>query len=301
MFEELFTRSKTIEEYQTAPLADERLRYIVHCSERGARRSTLRRTAVHQLALVRLLDLHEGDRVSLARIHAAAREWSGPGVHWYGRRASAEATTRFVGHAIRWLRFLGWLDEPEKARHPHAAEVAAYVLWMREERGFSEETIKGCCVAVDGFFDRLAAENILLAAIRITDIDRVIAAWHARKDYSRVTIRDYVERLRAFFRFAEDRRWCSSGMAATIRPPRVYPDEKIPQGLAREDILRLLATTEGDRPADMRDRAILMLLVAYGLRAAEVGGLRLDCGATIKMRLSDNQGKNFLTLRSGFK
>ena len=26
-----------------------------------------------------------------------------------------------------------------------------------------------------------------------------------------------------------------------------------------------------------------------------------NCGATIKMRLSDNQGKNFLTLRSGFK
>ena len=31
-----------------------------------------------------------------------------------------------------------------------------------------------------------------------------------------------------------------------------------------------------DRPVDKRDRAILMLFIAYGLRAGEVGGLRLD-------------------------
>jgi site-specific recombinase XerD len=37
-----------------------------------------------------------------------------------------------------------------------------------------------------------------------------------------------------------------------------------------------LATTEGDRLVDKRDRAILMLFIAYGLRASEVGGLRLD-------------------------
>ena len=38
----------------------------------------------------------------------------------------------------------------------------------------------------------------------------------------------------------------------------------------------MLATTEGDRPADVRDRAILMLLITYGLRAGEVADLRLD-------------------------
>ena len=37
-----------------------------------------------------------------------------------------------------------------------------------------------------------------------------------------------------------------------------------------------MATTDGDRLVDKRDRAILMLFIAYGLRAGEVGGLRLD-------------------------
>lgn len=52
-------------------------------------------------------------------------------------------------------------------------------------------------------------------------------------------------------------------------PPQRYPGETIPKGLSRDDV-RLLATTEGDRPHDMRARAILMLLITYGLRAGEL-------------------------------
>ena len=33
---------------------------------------------------------------------------------------------------------------------------------------------------------------------------------------------------------------------------------------------------QGDRPADIRDRALLLLLAVYGLRAGEVVGLRLE-------------------------
>lgn len=42
---------------------------------------------------------------------------------------------------------------------------------------------------------------------------------------------------------------------------RVYPTNTVPAGLSREDVERLLATTEGERTVDKRDRAILMLLV----------------------------------------
>ena len=56
MFEELFTRPAAIEEYRNAPLAEDRLRYLVHCAECGARRETLSKIAMDQLCLVRLLD-----------------------------------------------------------------------------------------------------------------------------------------------------------------------------------------------------------------------------------------------------
>ena len=56
MFGELFTQIETIKEYQSAPLVEERLRYLVHYAEPGASRYTLRAVAANQLSLVRLLD-----------------------------------------------------------------------------------------------------------------------------------------------------------------------------------------------------------------------------------------------------
>ena len=276
MFEELFVLPSRVETYRTAPLAEYRLRYLEHLKETGATRSTLRKSANDQLGVVRLLDLRAGDRVSVSEIEAAAMKWSRPGGRRCGWQASPKAKTKFVGHAVRWLRFMGWIDEPEEERHPYCAEVAAYEAWMRGERGLSEETIRDYCGAADQFFDLLTASDVPLASVTITDIDGAIAAKNARGTWSRRTMHDYAQRLRAFFRFAEDRGWCMPGMAAAIMPPRFYPDETVPKGLNREDVLRLLATTEGDRRADKRDRAILMLFIAYGLRVGEVCCLRLD-------------------------
>ena len=276
MFEDLFERPCTIAKYREAPHDGARLRYLQHLQDCGAKPRTLRSIASHQLGLTRLLDLGEGERVSVSQVEAAAGKWS----RRVGRRAhrstSRRRTAVFVGHGVRWLQFLGWLEEPDKVRHPHAAEVATFAAQMRGDRGLSEKTVRCYCAVADEFFDCLATRDVALASVKITDIDGAIAAKDARGNCSRTTIKLYAERLRAFFRFAEARGWCMPGISAAIMPLRVYPDETIPTGPTREDIQRLLASTEGDRPVDKRDRAILMLFVAYGLRAGEVGGLHLD-------------------------
>ena len=275
MFETLFTRPGMVGRNRAAPLLDERLGYLEHCARGGARRGTLRTIAAHQISLVRILELQEGERVSMTRVEAAADQWSLPGGRRCSRPASSEVRRRFIGHAVRWLRFAGLLDEPAKARHTHSGEAAAFGAWMRGERGWSEETVCGCLSAVDRFLEGLDDRRVALAEVGIADIDREVARWHAR-DCSRITIHDYSERLRTFLRFAESQGWCAPGLADGIMPYRFHPGRPLPKGLDRDEVLRLLATSEGDRPADVRDRAVLMLLVAYGLRSGEVAGLRLD-------------------------
>ncbi|MDE0221796.1 MAG: tyrosine-type recombinase/integrase [Spirochaetaceae bacterium] len=275
MFEDLFTDRGTIARYRAASLLDERLSYLRHCAAGGFRPPLLRRIAAHQAGLVRLLDLHEGDRVSVARIEGAADQWSLPGGRRSSRPALPQARQRFVGHAVRWLRHMDMLEEPDAPRHRRADEVSAFEAWMRDERGWSEETVRGCLGTVDRFLEGLDEREVALGAIEAGDIDREAARWHAR-GCSRITVRDYAQRLRAFFRFAERRAWCRPGLAEGIMPPRFHPGEPLPKGLDREEVLRLLATAEGSRPADVRDRAILTVLIAYGLRAGEVAGLRLD-------------------------
>ena len=275
MFENLFTHPGIIERYRAAPLLDERLGYLEHCAQGGSRRGMLRAIAAHQVNLIRLLGLQEGERVSVTQIKAAADQWSLPGGRRSNRPALFEARRRFIGHAARWLSFASLLDEPSKVRHAHTGEVAIFEAWMRTERGWAEETIKGCSSTINSFFDWLAEGGTALASVGMADIDQAVARWHAR-NCNRITIQDYSQRLRTFFRFAEGQGWCAPGIADGIMPSRFHSGETISKGLTRDEVLRLLATSEGDRPVDLRDRAILMVLIAYGLRSGEVAGLRLD-------------------------
>jgi integrase/recombinase XerD len=275
MFEGIFF-PRTAERYRAAPLVEQRERYLVHLRETGTRRSTLRKCANDQLSLARLLNLKEGSRVRPSQIEAVAAIWSQPKARRCDRSASSKSRTRFVSRGIQWLRFLGWLDEPEHEHHPHQAEIAIFEKWLCQERGLSTATIQDYCRATDHFFFWLAGKGVPLSAVRMTEIDDVIAAEHRRGAWNRRTIHDYAQRLRPFFLFAEARGWCRAGLAAGIMSPRFVADETVPKGLRREDVLRLLASVQGDRPVDKRDRAILMLFVTYGLRAGEVAGLRLD-------------------------
>lgn len=279
MFEKLFIKAFTIERYRTAPLAEHRRRYLRHLDALGAARLTLRQIAQDQVRLLCILDLKEGERICVSRIEATAADWPHARVYRVGRspRTSKKSVKYALGRVIRWLRFLGWLDEPvARPRHPHGAEVAAYERWMRDERGYVEVSILDMLRSVEEFFDWLKAKGKPLGSVKIADIDAAIAAKTARRHYSRVTIRTFANRLRTFFRFAEERGWCAPGIAGGIVPERFYPDRKVRSTLSRADIRRLLATTEGEKPVDKRDRAILMLFIVYGLRAGEVRRLQLE-------------------------
>ena len=277
MFEELFNHQPTLEKHRAAPLLEDRLRFLEHLKGQGAARYTLKRKAANLLRLVCLLDLNGPEYVSDARIKAAAEEWSRPGIFRIHTTASPETKAAFVSDALRWLRFLGWREPPEKPPlHPHAAEIDAFAKWAREARGYAEASIESWCQRTNQFFKFLATSNTPLASVSINDIDRAFLEKTAQGRVSRATMKIYAAHLRVFFRFAEDRGWCKRGIAAAIAAPRLYGNEKLPSRVTRKDVFRLLATTEGDRPVDKRDRAILMLLITYGLRSGELRSLQLD-------------------------
>ena len=270
MFELLFNRPSTIARYRSAPLLTERVRYLAHCEGTGIKPETLCKIASHQLNLVRVLDLRDDD-LNLSRIEARAKRWFLP----REQRSRPPAPRRFFGHSERWLRFLGWLHEPVTECHGHSREVRTFAACMSAERGWSDATIEGCCRTVDRFFRWLDGMGVDLTSVEVSMIDQVIARFHARS-FSRSTIHLYAQQLRTFFRFAEQQGWCRPGLADGILPPRRHPGENVSKGLDRNEVIRLLATTEGDRPFEIRARAILMFLITYGLRAGEVSGLQLD-------------------------
>ena len=269
MFEDLFIDRGTIARYRCAPLLEERLSYLRHCAETGVRPCTLRRIAARQTSLVHLLDLREAERVSMPRIEAAADGRS-------SRPVRPNARQSFVGHAVRWAG---------------ASRVCSKNLARRDmpTSAKSRSSRRGCVKSVDGPKRRSAvaatrstasstgSTNGALPWIR-SESPTSIGLSRAGTPAAAAGSRSIITRsaFAPFFRFAEHQGWCTPGLTGGIMPSRFHPGETIPKGLSRDEVLRLLATSEGDRPVDLRDRAILMVLIAYGLRSGEVTGLRLD-------------------------
>lgn len=85
-----------------------------------------------------------------------------------------------------------------------------------------------------------------------------------------------VAALRSFFRYAGEQDWCGRTLADGIEGPRIFRDEALPSGPTWEEVQRLIASVNTDKPQDIRDRAILLLLAVYGLRSGEVVALTLE-------------------------
>ncbi len=275
MFDQLFKRDSTVRRYIAAPLARSRLDYLSHCERMGAKPATLKPIAFIQVAAVQYLELCEQGSVSLSRIEAAAVRWASEAPERRGG-STLRRRQRFVRYAKAWLRFAGRLEVPACESDPHAAEVRSFADFMHRERGLSKETIRSRCCTVRQFLRWFDDGNRSLSDIRIADIDGFLDHKATRTSVARSSVRHWADSLRAFFCYAEQQGWTVTGLAATAPLPRVYADERLPAGPSGDEVRQLLATTEGERPADRRDHAILLLLARYGFRAGEVAGLRLD-------------------------
>lgn len=269
MFELLYKDPTTIEKYRLAPLLEERERYLRVVVASCAVDDVVRRVARAQLLFMELLNLPDAEiPVGFAAAERVAQEWS--------RKVPEVTAADFRRHGFRWLRFLGWLEEPVRDVHPHAREVDAFAAWMRHDRGLSEATAGNCCRESGRLFVWAATRNLTLADMTVGDVDEYLAARIADGSLRRTSARTAAGCLRSFFRFAEMRNWCRPGIAGFIMPPLVYPDRPVPKGFDRDEVERLLATTEGSTPVDFRDRAVLTILATCGLRAGEVGALRIE-------------------------
>jgi site-specific recombinase XerD len=181
----------------------------------------------------------------------------------------------FVHIATEWARSLGCFEPPSDLNRPFAFETASFVRHLREERGLSPVTTSTSCERLAWFFESLNPPRGSLRTISIADVDAFIEA-KAMQGWRRPSLAALASSLRSFFRYAEGQGWCAPGIAAAIESPRLYALEGLPKGPSWKDVQRLLASTCGDRPVDIRDHAILMLLAVYGLRRGEVARLQLD-------------------------
>jgi integrase/recombinase XerD len=82
--------------------------------------------------------------------------------------------------------------------------------------------------------------------------------------------------FRRFFRYCAVHGHTRTDFSALIPPVRQYRHAGLPKGAADSVVRRLLAAIHRDRPIGARNYAILLLLIAYGIRGISVAGLLIE-------------------------
>ena len=96
-----------------------------------------------------------------------------------------------------------------------------------------------------------------------------------RTGYARVSIVRKLTALRTFYNFLVQEGWFKSTPVPSARSFPVKVEKPLPSFLGKQEASRLLAAPDDDTPAGLRDRAILEVLYACGVRLAELQGMNL--------------------------
>jgi integrase/recombinase XerC len=114
--------------------------------------------------------------------------------------------------------------------------------------------------------------------LRPRDLDvKVVRAYMAelyRLGQSRASVARKLSALRTFVRFLRREGWIDTDPSALAQAPR--REHKIPAHLSMDEMTTLLETPDASAPLGRRDRAILELFYASGLRLSELVGLDME-------------------------
>jgi len=98
--------------------------------------------------------------------------------------------------------------------------------------------------------------------------------WRKRSGLAAASIKLEAVAIRIFFRFLVARKILDRDPAENLPTPRI--EGYLPETLSAEQVARLIESVTEDGPLGLRDRAILELLYASGLRVAELCDVRLE-------------------------
>jgi integrase/recombinase XerD len=150
--------------------------------------------------------------------------------------------------------------------------VLDFLAYLEFERGLSRNTLDAYrtdLLQYGRFLEERKVSALEAAPADVADFLESLA----RGGSSPATIHRKSACLRSFYRHLRRDGLLDTDPTATLSTPR--RSRKLPQVLTRGEIEKLLAQPRGTEPASLRDRALLELMYACGLRASEAIGLEL--------------------------
>ena len=158
--------------------------------------------------------------------------------------------------------------------------LTRYVNYLRYERNASPHTIRNYQSDLVQFRDYLKEANAE-ATVDVRTIDalhiRGFLAYLFGREKKKTSIARKLAAVRAFYKFLAKEGVLAANPAATVSTPKI--DKTLPRIMTEEEmnnfLNRVAEAVKSGEPMMRRDRAILELLYASGLRVSELAGLDL--------------------------
>jgi len=145
-------------------------------------------------------------------------------------------------------------------------------LWLAD--GLAKNTLAAYRSDLALFAGWLAQRHVALPDAQEADIDAWLAHLHTRQEKVRpTTLRRFQASLRRFYRWLIEQGRITVDPLLNIQSP--VTAERFPKTLSEKQVEDLLAAPDVDTPLGLRDRTLLEVVYASGLRVSELVGLKL--------------------------
>ncbi len=145
-----------------------------------------------------------------------------------------------------------------------------FINYIRIEKGLSDKTVEAYSRDLTGFLQFLNEQGLTPLNTSRDDIMKYIALLGT--GLSPVSVARNISSIKVFFRFLVHEGKIKSSPARLLETPR--RSRKLPSVLSPDEVERLLNRPLLSTPTGLRDRAMLELLYATGLRVSEMLNLK---------------------------
>jgi len=166
-------------------------------------------------------------------------------------------------------------------------ELSQFLDYLRYERNASAHTISAYRRDLGQFIDYIGEREGSLRKVDNVQIRGFMAQLHERKLKKSSSARKLAA-IRSFFQFGVKKKWIAENPAKVVATPK--QEKRVPSFLSEEEMAGFLGVPPSEKPLDLRDRAILELLYASGIRVSELVGINLE-DANLGERLIRVRGK----------
>ncbi|MFN2290322.1 MAG: site-specific tyrosine recombinase/integron integrase [Anaerolineae bacterium] len=154
-------------------------------------------------------------------------------------------------------------------------QIQQFLDFIVEEKGYSSNTLAAYSNDLSQFMDYLDSRVGSWEEVDRDTILDYIMIMKGDQEYASSTVARKVAAIKSFFHYLVDRGLLEDDPTATLDSPKVR--KRLPKAIGAEELERLLAEpAQDDSPKSLRDRALLELLSATGLRVTELVSLDVD-------------------------